>query len=931
MQTACAGPVTMGLPLQAGQVRDVGALTLLSADMTRTLPLQCEPMEHWPDGSIRWVLLDWLHPAGANEVVLALRGTEGTHPQTPSQPETDNPTTPPSPEPEGEGETAETEKPTVTDTPADAPPSRPGPGGVTGALMKLLAQARAETQADNTVFANPTDDETETSAPASPKASINELASVFRSETADEISSVIAMASTPPLRATWLPAASGPWSSVLLADGRGLTVEAEDLTGGAFQASWHDVREETSGPLRRSVRAAGRLTGPAGELADVELLLHTFAGLPIARVELTVRNGRASAHPGGCWDLGNEGAIYFRRLTVALGGPWRQMAVSALPNQSPGAVAGSWTLWQASSGKPNWQSTNHLNRHHEIPIPFRGYRLTTARGICEGLHATPLVIARGQGASLGLAVSEFWQNFPQSIEGRDGSLLYHLFPPQMPDAQELSGGEQKTWTFHWAAGGESMPADSLAWCRERIVVTAEPDYYASTGALPYFTTKADGDTEYAALVDAAIEGDDTFDHKRDVLDEYGWRHFGDLYGDHEAVFHKGPSPLVSHYNNQYDAVLGMALQGLRSGDARWLTAMSELARHVIDIDIYHTAGDKSAYNGGLFWHTVHYIDADTTGHRTYPAKSRRGGGPSPGHLYTSGLMHVYWLTGDRSAREAAIGLGQFVIDCDDGTKTVFRSLSHNHTGLATESAPGYHGPGRASGNALNALLDAHRLSGERRFLDKAQQIIRRCIHPADDIDKHDLLNTECRWFYTMFLQSLAKFLDYKAELDQVDDMVAYARASLLHYARWMAAHEYPYLDQPEKLEYPTETWAAQDMRKSEVFAHAVRHAVGPQREEFRERCEFFFRDAVAKLTDMPTRTLARPVVLLLTNGLLCQYLRQHPDEAAVAPTETPVDFGRPEKFRPQKRVAIGRAKFLAVTGAAVVVAGVAAFVWWLVK
>ena len=46
----------------------------------------------------------------------------------------------------------------------------------------------------------------------------------------------------------------------------------------------------------------------------------------------------------------------------------------------------------------------------------------------------------------------------------------------------------------------------------------------------------------------------------------------------------------------------------------------------------------------------------------------------------------------------------------------------------------------------------------------------------------------------MFLQSLGKYLHYKAERAEFDRMYAYGRASLLHYARWMAVHEYPYLD-----------------------------------------------------------------------------------------------------------------------------------------
>src|SRR5262249_19709435 len=182
---------------------------------------------------------------------------------------------------------------------------------------------------------------------------------------------------------------------------------------------------------------------------------------------------------------------------------------------------------------------------------------------------------------------------------------------------------------------------------------------------------------------------------------------------------------------------------------------------------------------------------------------------------------------------AAMELSQYAIDTDDGRKTIFRWLDRGPTGHATSSgSPLYHGPGRAPANSVNALLDGHRLTGERRFLDKAEQLIRRCIHPADDIPPRDLLDAENKWFYTMFLQALGRYLDYKAELGELDFLYAYARASLLHYCRWMTEHEYPYLDKPEKLEYPTETWAAQDMRKSEVFKYAAKHASGDERDRF---------------------------------------------------------------------------------------------------
>jgi hypothetical protein len=369
--------------------------------------------------------------------------------------------------------------------------------------------------------------------------------------------------------------------------------------------------------------------------------------------------------------------------------------------------------------------------------------------------------------------------------------------------------------------------------------------------------------------------------------------------------------------------------------------MDELAAHVADIDIYHTTRDKAAYNGGLFWHTYHYAPADTATHRSYPKLLRKlggpagldpndpkakrskhvyalGGGPANEQNYAAGLALHYFLTGSTLSRDAAVGLARWVIDMDDGSKTVFRWLAGGYTGLASQSrGADYHGPGRGSGNSLAALLVGHTLTRDAEFLAKAEQLIRRVIHPADDVPARNLLDVENRWFYTMFLHSLGKYLDHKAEFGQLDAMYAYARASLLHYARWMAEHEVPTLSRPEILEYPNETWAAQDVRKFEVLRLAARHAAGPERDRFRDRATFFLSDALQRLAAFPTRTLCRPVVLLLSMGYTAAHMTANPADAAPPPAVTPADFGAPERFVPQKLRAVKRAKRLIVAGAAV--------------
>jgi hypothetical protein len=109
---------------------------------------------------------------------------------------------------------------------------------------------------------------------------------------------------------------------------------------------------------------------------------------------------------------------------------------------------------------------------------------------------------------------------------------------------------------------------------------------------------------YEALVNVAIDGAASFRARRECIDEFGWRHFGELYADHESA--GSDTPLVSHYNNQYDAVAGLIIRFLSTGERRWWTLGDELANHVSDIDLYHTRDDKDAYRGGYFWHMVQY-------------------------------------------------------------------------------------------------------------------------------------------------------------------------------------------------------------------------------------------------------------------------------------------------------------------------------------
>jgi hypothetical protein len=246
-------------------------------------------------------------------------------------------------------------------------------------------------------------------------------------------------------------------------------------------------------------------------------------------------------------------------------------------------------------------------------------------------------------------------------------------------------------------------------------------------------------------------------------------------------------------------------------------------------------------------------------------------------------------------------LARWVIDMEDGAQSRFRAIDRGPTGWS--SATGsmeYHGPGRGPGNSISVLMNAYRLTRDRTFLEAAEELIRRCIHPADDIANRNLLDAERRWSYTVFLQALGDYLEQKSELGEHDEMYDYARASLLHYARWMVEHEYPFLDKPEVLDYPNETWAAQDIRKSDVFCLASRHANEEDRQRFMKRADFFYRSSTSTLAQLPTRTLTRPTVIILGHGYMYAWFQRRGDVAVLPGDETASDFGFPLRFVAQR-------------------------------
>ncbi len=252
------------------------------------------------------------------------------------------------------------------------------------------------------------------------------------------------------------------------------------------------------------------------------------------------------------------------------------------------------------------------------------------------------------------------------------------------------------------------------------------------------------------------------------------------------------------------------------------------------------------------------------------------------------------------ASDAVKELANWVIQADDGSKRRGGWFDRRPTGLASSTANrNYHGPGRGAANSINAVLDACTLTKDATYKRKAEELIERCIHPNDNIERHGLDDIEHRWSYIVFLQILGKYLDWKVEKGETEEReFHYARESLLHYAQWMAKYEVPYMDVLFKADIPTETWPAQDIRKSNVFKYAAKYGDKYNRVNFLKKSEFFLEECIKGLKLFESRKLTRPIVILMTNLYMHSYFREIPNEVCSV-SRRDFDFGTPNNFRSQ--------------------------------
>jgi hypothetical protein len=585
---ACVqAPVTSGVPLAAGVLRDPAAARLRAAG-GREIPLQTAPLARWPDGSVKWLLLDF-------QTDLAPRESRAFSLVTPEAAGAENATAgaarPPSPLASGT---------------AAAAPSSPAaePAAQAGATLRVT-QAAGRT----VIVTGP-----------------------LRLE--------LEAAAFDPLGAVWLDRNHDG----AFADDERVTAPAgglfvRDLAGRRFESRGApaEIVVEESGPERACVRVSGRHGAEGGTRFGYVFRLHAFRGQPFVRCSYTFTNDDQDAVMTSIAELGLA-----TRLAAAAGQPG--------PPQLGGEPAGAGRIFQRDENTCE-----------------RDGRASHARA--PGWAAVP-----GERSGFALGVREFWQQWPKALEARDGALTVGLcpaFPAGLYDGRPLAEENKLTYALRrgaytfkvgvektheltavfFAAPPEPAALDAFFRAAETpLLATSAPAYVDATGVAgrlpPADPAKFSG---YDAWFERAFA-----DHlkRRESGREYGLLNYGDWFGERQ----------VNWGNLEYDLQRGLFLHYLRTGDRRFFDRAAQASRHHLDVDVVHAVNPhlKNPFGAppqaGQIWlhslnHTGGYFsNAPLPVDRTY----QMGHSANYGHVWISGDLDYYFLTGDRRAREVAL-------------------------------------------------------------------------------------------------------------------------------------------------------------------------------------------------------------------------------------------------------------------------------------
>lgn len=355
-------------------------------------------------------------------------------------------------------------------------------------------------------------------------------------------------------------------------------------------------------------------------------------------------------------------------------------------------------------GEPGWKGAPNA-RVRLFQIDDETYRFEGAPG--EGSKAPGWAEFDDGKGRIAVAVKDFWQQWPKSIEVDSKTLTIGLLPRHDPGAFDhmkpwykyqylfengyyrLRTGQAPRWKIWIDLEGDGAALAKHA--NAPLVPAADPAQAIATGVWgPIAPAGSRGMKDYDEWAENLF--DEGYCRSIREQRDYGQMNWGDWWGERGCNWG----------NHEYDTAKQILLQYARTGDPKYFYVGNAAARHTSEVDVIHfmnkdlrnhldkEIGGSSAYParpGMVHQHCVGHVSG------LYPVPKIRelyvslgvGNSPRPylcldprnlGHVWTQGMVYDYFLTGDPWLRETVETIGDNLVQLVEDRQFKFKGHSH---------------------------------------------------------------------------------------------------------------------------------------------------------------------------------------------------------------------------------------------------------------
>jgi len=360
-------------------------------------------------------------------------------------------------------------------------------------------------------------------------------------------------------------------------------------------------------------------------------------------------------------------------------------------------------------------------------------------------------ISDGQG-DVAVALRDFWQQWPKSLEVSQEELSVGLFPAFQEgdytnmepwykyqylfdgNCYQLRTGQARRWDIWLHLNGDGKSLAKMA--NAPLIPAANPAQAIATGVWDEIAPSG-----IPEMVEYDLWAENLFNAYCNSIEaqrDYGAMNWGDWFGERQ----------VNWGNHEYDTTNQILIQFARTADPKYFYVADIAARHSSEVDtIHHVNNDLADYFGGSRSYPPRpgMVHQHTVGHVSgfYPAERIReifvekgiGGSENPylcldpfnlGHIWTQGMARHYFLTGDPFLKETVEKIGanlaQLVKDRE------YKFMGHSHCG-------------RTTGWSMLAIAGAYELGFDERYLNAMKTLAEDAIAEQD---------TNCGgWLYSL--------------------------------------------------------------------------------------------------------------------------------------------------------------------------------------